>query len=189
MKKALLFTAASLAVVMMFTGCGKKGGDNSSTEPKTEMEQQLASYGKNAAENVDIDKVEGETLDAESGGNSKGKIGDYEIKIEEAKVVDYENAKYFLVQFEFKNNGSEDINFAGAVKVETSQENKLPPSFVNDIEGVDVSALAQLVSKGEKINVQKIYRLMDDETPVTVSVRAADGQKGSGVVEKTFKIK
>ena len=61
--------------------------------------------------------------------------------------------------------------------------------MVNGVEGVDVSALAQNVKKGEKIQVQKVYKLMDEESPVTVSVRAFDVENNPGTIEKTFNLK
>ena len=184
MKKLLLIMAASLAVAIMFTGCAKKD------EHKSEMEQQLADYGKNASDNVDINKVEGKELTEKKGKKQEEEIGNYKVSIEKAKAIDYADNKILLVQFEFENNGSEDINFAGALKVEAEQGGaKLPPLFVSDVEGVDVSALAQMVSKGEKINVQKTYNLMDEESPVTISVYAHESSKNPGVIEKTFNLK
>lgn len=195
MKNIIVSATALMAVVMMFSGCGKKDDKKSSivdNEPNS-VQEQLDNYGKDASENISMDKVEGSELEeAENEGEvqTEGKIGNYEVSIAQAKVIDYEEDKILLVLFDFENKGKSDINFAGALKVEATQNGgKIPPAMVNGVEGVDVSALAQNVKKGEKIQVQKVYKLMDEESPVTVSVRAFDVENNPGTIEKTFNLK
>ena len=158
-----------------------------------DVQTQLDNYGKDASDNISMDKIEGVNLEAaenEGEVKSEGNIGNYKVEVSEAKVIDYEDDKILLVLFDFENKSKQDINFAGALKVEATQDGgKLAPAMVNGVEGVDVSALAQNVSKGEKIQVQKVYKLMDEETPVKISVRAFDAEKNPGTIEKTFNLK
>ena len=57
------------------------------------------------------------------------------------------------------------------------------------VDGYDSTTLAQNVSKGEKITVQRAYKLSDEENPIDVSVRAVDSANNAGEVKKTFEIK
>ena len=193
MKKILITVLSLMAVVMMFGGCAKKDSSSVTDKEANDVQTQLDNYGKDASDNISMDKIEGVNLEAaenEGEVKSEGNIGNYKVEVSEAKVIDYEDDKILLVLFDFENKSKQDINFAGALKVEATQDGgKLAPAMVNGVEGVDVSALAQNVSKGEKIQVQKVYKLMDEETPVKISVRAFDAEKNPGTIEKTFNLK
>ena len=194
MKKTFLIVAA-LIVSMSLASCGTKNAKTPDTNTASEgsVEQQLADFGKNASDNVDMNKIEGETLtEAENaeGTESKADIGVYEVSVDDAKVIDYQDNKVVLVSFSFKNNSSSDINFAGAMSVEANQDTAvLAPAVVVGVEGFDSTTLAQNVSKGEKIKVQRAYNLADGETPVTIYVEAFDKTVSDASVEKTFNLK
>lgn len=194
MKKTFLIISA-LIVSMSLASCGAKNAkkQDTNTAPEGSVEQQLADFGKNASDNVDMNKIEGEDLTAAEnaeGTESKGDLGVYEVSIDDAKVVDYNDKKVVLVSFSFKNNSSSDINFAGAMSVEAIQgESVLAPAVVTGVEGFDSTTLAQNVSKGEKIKVQRAYNLADGETPVTFYVDAFDKTVSDATVEKTFNLK
>lgn len=193
MKKIILITAA-LIITVSAAGCknNENTSDNTQNNSTDSVQQQLDNYGKDASDNVDMDKIEGTALkeaESEDGIKSGDKIGNYEVSIEDAKIIDYQDSKVVLVSFEFKNNSSQDINFAGAMSVEAEQgESELPPVVVTNVDGFDSTTLAQNVSKGEKIKVQKSYKLLDETTPVTIRVEAFDKANNEGNIEKTFNI-
>lgn len=179
-----LFIAAALIFAVSLSGCGKK--DEKSGDAVTD-------YGVNASENVDMEKVQGDKLEvAESaeGVSDSAEIGNYEVGIDEAKVIDYNDEKVVIVTFDFKNNSSQETNFAGAMKVTIEQEGAaLRPVNLNEVDGYDIAAVAEMVKKGDKITVQRAYALSDEETPINVSVSAFHSEMGEGSVSKTFEIK
>ena len=193
MKKFILIMAA-LIITVSAAGCknNENTSDNTQSSSTDSVQQQLDNYGKDASDNVDMDKIEGTELkeaENEDGLKSGDKIGNYEVSIEDAKIIDYQDSKVVLVSFEFKNNSSQDVNFAGAMSVEADQgESELPPVVVTNVEGFDSTTLAQTVSNGEKIKVQKSYKLLDETTPVTIRVEAFDKANNEGNIEKTFNI-
>ena len=189
MKKILFITAAALIVAVSAAGCGNKAKTNTG---ENDVQQQLEDYGKGASDNVDMKKVDGVELKAAETQDSvqeAGKIGAYEVSVEDAKIIDYQDSKVLLVSFDFKNNSASEVNFAGVTSVSVAQgEAQLPPVAVTGVEGFDSSTLAQNVGKGKKIKVQRSYKLADDTTPVTVTVQAFDTANHEGSVSKTFNI-
>ena len=191
MKKILWITASALIIAMSASGCGKTNTSNN-TPAENDVQQQIENYGKNASDNVDMKKIDGiELKAAEPEGDVKddGKIGAYEVSVDDAKMIDYQDSKVLLVSFEFKNNSSAAVNFSGVTSVDAVQgESPLPPVVVTGVEGFDSSTLAQNVEKGKKIKVQRAYKLADETTPVTVTVQAFDTVNNEGMVSKTFNI-
>lgn len=183
MKKTLLITAA-LVLVISAAGCGKK--TETTGDPVTD-------YGVNASENVDMNKIEGEELavaDREDEAVESGTVGQYEIGIKSAKVIDYNEEKVVIVSFDFKNNSAQETNFAGAAKVTIEQAGAaLRPVNLNNVDGYDIASIAEMIEKGDKITVQRAYALSDEETPVDVRVNAFHSEMGEGSVSKTFEIK
>ncbi len=182
MKKILLITAA-LAIAVTAAGCGKK--DKKTGDPVTD-------YGVNATENVDMNKISGDELTAapSNGVKESGAIGKYEVGIDKAKVIDYNDEKVVIVSFDFKNNSSQEANFAGAMTVTIEQDGAdLRPVNLNEVEGYDIASVAQMVKKGEKITVQRAYALSDDKTAVNVTVKAFNSESNEGSVAKIFEIK
>lgn len=183
MKKILLITAA-LAVAISVCGCGKKA--KTTGDPVTD-------YGVNASENVDMKKIDGTELAAaqsDSGAKSEGSIGKYDVSVESAKVIDYNDEKVVIVSFDFKNNSSSETNFAGAMKVNVEQDGaSLRPINLYEVDGYDVASTAEIIQKGDKITVQRAYSLSDESSSVEVSVRAFDSENNEGSVSKTFEIK
>ena len=199
MKKFSIALVIALAAVLSAAGCGNKANTNklnktdAKSAPQESAQEQLENYGKNASDNADMSMVDGKKLnEAKTEGNSENndKIGGYQVKIEEAKVVDYGEEKAVLLSFSFKNDTASDVSFAGVMNVTAEQDGgTLPPVVVTGVDGYDSSTLAQNVSKGEKITVQRAYKLSDEENPIDVSVKAVDSANNAGEVKKTFEIK
>lgn len=183
MKKILLITAA-LVLAMSAAGCGKKAAKTGDA---------VIDYGVNASENVDMDKVQGSELtdvNSSDGVSGNGKIGKYDVGIDMAKVIDYNNEKVVIITFDFKNNTAQETNFAGAMKVTVEQDGAaLRPVNLHEVEGYDVASVAEMVGKGDKITVQRAYALADEVSAVNVTVRAFDAENNEGSVAKTFEIK
>ena len=183
MKKILLITAA-LAIALTAAGCGKK--DKKTGDPVTD-------YAVNASENVDMNKLSGDELTSvkpADGVKESGAIGKYEVGIDKAKVIDYNDEKVVIVSFDFKNNSSQDANFAGAMNVTIEQGGaELRSVNLNGVDGYDIASTAQIIEKGKKITVQRAYALSDNETAVDITVKAFDAENNEGSVSKTFEIK
>ena len=199
MKRGFI-AAMALIMALSFAGCGNKkntANNSKSTDTPAEektVQQQLDDFGKGASENADMKKVDGKELKEEKIENSaptENTIGSYDISVDDAKIIDYNNSKVILVSFGFKNNSDSEVNFSGVTVVETEQNGSaLAPTVVTDVEGFDSTTLAQNVEKGKKITVQRAYKLSDEENPVTVSVRAFDSNaQGNESVSKTFNVK
>lgn len=199
MKKFSIALVIALAAVLSAAGCGNKANTNklnktdATSAPQESAQEQLENYGKNASDNADMSKVDGKKLNeskTDGSSDNNDKIGGYQVKIEEAKVVDYGEGKAVLLSFSFKNDTASDVSFAGVMNVTAEQDGgTLPPVVVTGVDGYDSSTLAQNVSKGEKITVQRAYKLSDEENPIDVSVRAVDSANNAGEVKKTFEIK
>ncbi len=183
MKKALIIAAASMILALSVAGCGCKN-NNGGAGGKANSQDVEQNYSKN----VDMNKVEGNQASSNTEEDVyKGKIGDTEVSIGDAKILDYEGEKVAVVSFSFKNNGDEPVSFTSALQVMASQnDNKLPPAIVSDIEGVDMLSISDLVGKGQTINVQKAYKLRTQDTPFVINVMPFTMDENSVVLEKTF---
>lgn len=184
MKKALVIAAASLILVLSVTGCGCKNNNAGTSGGNSGAQDVEQNYSKN----VDMDKVEGSQASSDTDKDVyKGKIGDTEVSIEDAKILDYENEKVAVVSFTFKNNGDEPVSFTSALEVMATQnDNKLPPAVVSDVEGVDMLSISDLVGKGQTITVQKAFKLRSQDVPFVVDVMPFTTDENSTIVEKTF---
>ena len=144
---AMMMTAAAL------TGCDK-GGNSENTDA------------------VDIDKVDGIVLESDTADEDAHiVIGDVEVSIGDAKVMEYGDGDVAIVEYTFKNNGSAEANFAGVVKAEGYQdEAHLTPTVIDNIDGVDMLAISQNIGKGHQISVHKAYRLKNKEDILEIEV-------------------
>lgn len=182
MKKIIAMIAA-LALAMSMAGCGQK---NENTEPQnTQGTQQEVS--DNYSEKVDMEKVEGNAATSESKEDEyKGKLGDYEIALGDVKVIEYEGEKVAVVAMEYKNKSSQEMPFTGALVATAYQDgNEIPEATVVGVEGVEMLAMVERVAPGEKITLQKAYKLRGD-SPMTVEVRQFNSEDADEVLVKEF---
>lgn len=153
MKKIFALTLAAVISAAVLTGCGcSKESENK--------------------DQIDIGKVDGVTLKSETDAESAHVvIGDTEVTIGDAKVIEYNGEDVAIVEFEFKNNGSKEVPFTGVARADAYQDERtLTPTVIDNTEGVDMLSLSENVAKGHQISVQKAYRLRDTENVLEVQV-------------------
>lgn len=201
MKKKILLVSAALALMLACVGCAPKD-DASNIVDKTsgtassavstsdseskEVREALDTFADGADENADMSKIEG-VLIAGEGDNTKGDLDGYEVEILDAVLADGENSKVFVIEFEFKNNTSQEVNFSSVISANVYQDGKkLPVAPTFSAEGYEILTVAQNIKHGEKIKVQKAYTVNDTTLPITVEVSKHENVGGSAYISKTF---
>lgn len=199
MKKILtVILAASL--MMAVSACGKNASDGDAGKGVVQGGAAVDEQGNEivgttidgAGAEVDMKKIEGTELKAES-GKASGKIRDFEVSVGEAKTLETEvegqNKKVVIVAFTFKNKSSQPAAFDNALKVTAMQgDTVLNAKPVIGIEGLNMLSGVEFVDPKKTNNVQKVFVLADDETPVTVTVSKPDEQDEESVT-RTFNLK
>lgn len=193
MKKKISILMAALLVAASVAGCGQKTTENTETKNDTNATQTDVSENYGTADytpdQVDMKKVNGDEL--KSSGDKKdysGELGDVEVTIEDARVIDYDGVPVAIVSFKYKNNSSTPTPFTGKLSVNAYQDDaKLQSLVVTGVEGVTMLALSENVEKGDTITVQTAYRLNDTSTPLDIEVTEFDlaNATSDGLV-KTF---
>ena len=167
MKKILALLAAA-ALMFSMSACGNKNVTKS-----------------------DIDKVEGQKVtEGESSGTTSEEAVDYDISIDDAKIIDTDEGKAVLVEYKFKNHTNTEQSFDGIYDTEASQNGAslAAASAVMPADGIDLTSAVKLVGKNEAAVAQKYYLLDDEETDVVVTVTRNGDDPGSPI-SKTFTIK
>lgn len=196
--KKILAIITVISLMLSMAACDKKA-DN--TDVGASITQGGVAYTENgeeipgstidgAGKEVDMDKVDGVSLkpDEETEKTSKGKIGNYEVSIDEAKIVTTENSKVLVVSFTFTNNSNSPAAFANVFSVDFMQNDTKMMGLPVNVEGVNVNSAVEVIDPGKTTKVQRVRYITDEETPVAVSVyKYADME--SGVVSKTFNLK
>ena len=199
MKKRLVIITAALILAMSASGCGQKTSNTGTTQNKTQQTDASGAYENNGAqqngedvvysEQVDMDKIEGETASSDSDKKEYGgKLGDVEVTIEDAKLISYEGDDVAVVSFKYKNNSDQEMPFTSKLNVEAYQnDSKLPPAVVDGVEGVSLLSMSENVMPGDTITVQKAFKLRDKAQSFTVEIRefVMDENSSDGLV-KTF---
>lgn len=189
MKKFLaLFLVAAMAMAM--SGCGKDEviqdtglvDENGNVIAGTTIE--------GAGQEVNLDAVEGDTLTvAESDEEDKSSTNSYVVSIDEAKVIDYNDQKNIVVTFTFKNKGKEAVAFDNIMVADVYQgDNTLMGNVVQGVEGINILSAVERIEKGDTTTVQKVFKLIDEETPVRVAVYEYSSM-GANFISKTFNLK
>lgn len=206
MKKGLLLLMAAI-VSMSLVSCGNKTNDSAdgtqSSEATTSATQGTESTQEsttpvpgtsieNASDEVDMSKIDGtelsDTTPEDSSLSDSAKIGNFDVSIEDAKVIDYEDNKVVVVSFKFKNGNSTPMAFSGIMSVEATQNgSELRSVFVSDVEGVNLNSTIQEVESGKTTTVQKAYLLSDETSDVNIRVYMY-GEPGGDSVAKAFKL-
>ena len=195
MKKRLIITVAALILAMSVAGCGQKTS-NTNTPQSTNAADASGAYENNGtqksgedvvySEQVDMDKVEGEAAKSDSDKKEyNGDLGNVEVTIEDAKLINYEDEEVAVVSFRYKNNSDQAMPFTSKLNVEAYQnDSKLPPAVVSGVEGVELLSMAENVNPGDTITVQKAFKLRD-KSPMTVEVRefVMDENSSDGLVK------
>ncbi len=181
MKKNLMIITAALILVLSVSGCGKKNNTNGNTPQSTAQTDVSDAYSQPA----DMDKVPGEAASSDTEKEKyTGKLGNYEVTIEDAKIVDNNGQDAVIVSFEFKNKSDSAVPFSGVMDVMAYQDGiKLPGTVVSNIEGVNMLAIAEHVEKGDSIKVQQAYSLRDKSLPLEIEVREFNPSDDSALVK------
>lgn len=156
-KKIIALGLAVMMAAAALTGCG------GNSEPEN-------------TETVDISKVDGIELNSDTDAEaSHVTIGNADITIGGARVVEQNGVDVAIVEFALTNNGDADISFTGVARADAYQNDHiLTPTVADDsVDGVDMLALSENIGKGHTISVQKAYRLHNREDILEVDVTEA----------------
>ena len=198
-KGLLILMAAMLTLSMASCGGDKNDSDNTvSTEVSTQAadnatEEPAATLDvDNAADQVDMGKVEGtkleDTTSEDSSLSASGEIGSFEVSIEDAKVIDYEGNKVIAISYKFKNNTSEPRSFDSMMTTDVTQNgSELPPIVVTGVEGLNTNSAMTQVESGDSVTLQKTFILRDEASDVNVVVHKYEEPQGASV-SKAFKL-
>ena len=211
MKKRIVAFAAILALAASMTGCGKKEEKKSNitdstavtattapnesesgaaSAPKTEeqVKDELDNFAKDADKNADLNKIEGTEL--KSDGNAKGSLNGCEVEIDKAvKTQDADGSNVIVVEYTFKNKTAETTKFDSVFKTTAMQNGKpLPVAVTYEAEGYDILTVAQDVKSGDKIKVQKAFKLISDTDAVEITVNSTDTASTDAPVVKSFNL-
>lgn len=193
--------AAMLTLSMASCGGDKNDLDNTNTA-STEASTQAADNATeepaatldvdNAADQVDMEKVEGtkleDTTSEDSALSASGEIGSFEVSIEDAKVIDYEGNKVIAISYKFKNNTSEPRSFDSMMTTDVTQNgSELPPIVVTGVEGLNTNSAMTQVESGDSVTLQKTFILRDETSDVNVVVHKYEEPQGASV-SKAFKL-
>lgn len=183
MKKNLAIISAALILVLSVSGCGKKTDTQGTTPQSTAQTDVSDAYSQPA----DMSKVPGDSASSDNAKDDySGKLGDYEVTIEDAKIVDNNGEDAVIVSFNFKNKSNKEVPFSGVMDVRAYQnEDKLSGTVITNVEGVNMLAISQHILKGESITVQQAYSLRDKSLPLVIEVREF-GSAEDEVLVKTF---
>lgn len=199
MKKYLFLTAAALVLSLALAGCSGSKDNTADDTPSESVTTETATDGgvskydenfTDADKDVDMDAIEGDKAKTADDSNAKGSVNGAEVKIGDAKVVDYGEGKAIIVSFEFKNNTSSDTTFNGLLSTDANQEDAyLTAALTLQTEGYVPETIVQTVGHGDKITVQRAFNLYDDTTPVTITVDNVTNPNSDERITKTFNIK
>lgn len=195
MKKRLLALTLIAALAFAMSACKKEEDTTSNivdkenvTSTADDVKKELDNFAKDADKNADLKKLDGKTLKGE-GDSYKGDLDGYEVEIGDAVLVDGEDSKVLVVEFDFKNNKSQTTKFSSVMDVDAIQNSSaLAPAVTFSAEGYEVLTVAQDVKNGDSIKVQKAYVVTDTAEPVTIQVAKHQNYGGSDVLSKTFNL-
>lgn len=187
MKKCLII--AAILALAYTAGCAKNDSSNvndstgagSAVETSGDTGAQQGSsdvdnFAANASDNIDMDAVDGEYLkvSADSAGSPTEELGVFEVSIDSAKKFKLDGDTYVVFAIDYANNSSEATTFTSTINALAFQDGmQIAPAALPSLpEGIDTTATMQRVSGGEKITVQKVFKLDDTTTPVELQVSA-----------------
>lgn len=183
MKKNLAIITAALILVLSVSGCGKKANTTGNKPQSTAQTDVSDAYSQPA----DMDKVPGDAASSDTAKSEySGKLGDYEVSIDDAKIVDNNGEEAVVVSFTFKNKSNADVPFSGAMVVSAYQDDsRLTGTVIAGVDGVNMVASAEHVAPGDSITVQQAYTLRDKSLPLEIEVTEFESQDDVTLV-KTF---
>lgn len=188
MKKLLALALVSVLTLSM-AGCGEKNDIMDSPAQVDENGNVIAGTAiEGAGKEVDLDKVEGDKLTAvESDAQSKAKLDDYDVSIEDAKIFEFEGQKKLAVTFTFKNKSETPVAFDNVMVVDVRQGGKelVGGKVVMGVPGINILSGVEMIEKGTETTVQRTFDVLNEEA-VTVTVYE---YSGDAAITKTFNVK
>lgn len=181
MKKKLLILTAVLALSLT-AGCSKKND--------TIVSQDISSnYAAGVSKNVDMDKLDGESLKTANDNNDSATLEETAVSIKDAKVIEDEGRKLFVVSYKFTNKSDNAESFTSLMKSEAYQDGmSMARALVkSEIEGFEPDSTAEIIDAGKTITVQEAYVLLNETAPVEVVVKEFHSESGVSV-SKTFNL-
>ncbi len=212
MKKILaIFLVAAFS--LSTASCGKKKVDtsNSNNEPALTETGEMAhvdgetsaivdsegnaipgTAADNAGAEVDMSKVDGKELSVvgneTNDSPASGTIGNFEVSIDEAKVIEADGNKAIVISYTFKNNTSNPMSFDGIMATEVTQNGlSLQPTVITGIDGINIHSAYESVDAGKKTTLQKTFVISDTESAVDVVVYKYAEPNGEQIA-KSFKL-
>ncbi len=211
MKKLLaVFLVAALSLAL--TSCGKKTSDISSDiKPSLTEEGEFVhadgetsaildadgneipgTSADNAGKEVDMAKVNGKTLavveNETNDSPAKGTISNFDVSINDAKIIESDGAKAVIISYTFKNNTSNPMSFDGIMATEVTQSGiSLTPTVVTGIEGINIHSAYEPIGAGDKTTLQKAFLVTDTDTAIDVVVYKYAEPDGAQIA-KSFKL-
>lgn len=192
MKKTLLVTAA-LMIALSISSCGKKDASDSANKTQNNVQQNVTdisdNYAEGASENVNMNKVDGETLKSDSDkSDASATLEQSAVSIEDAKLVEVDGNQCVIISYKFTNKRNADESFTSMMKSEVYQDGMIVPKAIGnfEIEGFEPNSTAERIPSGKTITVQEIYNLVND-APIEVQVKEFHSETGENVT-KTFNI-
>ena len=176
---------AVVALMLSASACGKKNKPDNSTAPKSVSDTSDGSAAVDddgneikgtavvgAGDEVDMKKVEGDMVKADKRDDKpvSGTIAGLKVGIGDAKVMQTEQSKIFVVTFDFKNTTGSPLAFDNIISVDVTQNgSKLMPTVITNMEGINILSGVEEIEPDKATTVQKTYILSDDTTPVEVT--------------------
>lgn len=222
MKKSLAILLAAVMVTGL-ASCGKKAEKNSDTSPASATEQAQTTgnadeaateavvgtaehqdvdengvlYGtelENAIEQVDMAKVDGESLKQgepeDTSLSASGEISNFKVEIKAAKVIDYDGEKVVVITYDFRNGNSVPQSFDSMIATDVSQGgSELKGVSVIGVEGVNIASCLENIESGETKTVQKAFTLQNEDEPVQVIAYKYGEMNTAGMVGTSFNLK
>lgn len=191
MKKSIALMISAI-MVLAIAGCSNKKNDTTQTpaadNAPAATQETIGTALENTSKEVDMDKIDGKELNDVDTENDEAVLGRYEIAVDDAKVIDYNNEKVLIVSFDFENNTSDQIAFDGAMSVKVTQnDTELRGTVVTGVKGVNINSAFEPVKPRKDITLQKAYIIEDETAPVNVAVYKY-GEEGGAAATKTFNL-
>lgn len=198
MKNKLLVLIAALALAVTAVGCGPKadkndaetGSNKTAQTEQGETSDVSDNYAEGASNNVNMKKIDGEDLSAESSeGNDSATLEESAVSIEDAKRVEADGKNLIIISYKFTNKSDNAESFMSIMKSDAFQDGMSMSHALTatEIEGFEPNSTAERIEPGKTITVQEAYVLANETSPVEVIVQEFHSESGVSVT-KTFNL-
>ena len=181
MKKQIAVILTALLAISC-VGCSSGGGASSAAANAAPSSSQTVSNAP--AESKPESKAESKAQ------SDKGKIGDYDVAIESARLSkDYAGKKVVIVKFKFMNNSDKAASFGASLIGKAFQDGvELENATVTDDKEYNANDFLKEIKKGASLEVECPYNLSNEKSEVEVEVTPIISLDDSEKVTKNFDI-